>query len=449
RDVATKSAVQTNEDTTTHRPIMYYTFDNLSETTQVQQYDGDTVTITSSGGVPQAPSSSLLRAQTNTNYDDQGRVYLSQTYSVNPSTGAMSSTALSTNTWYNHRGLVIETSQPGGLKSKMSYDGAGRTTVAYTTDGNGDAAPGTTNSWSNAGTVSSTNNVLEQSESTYDADGNVLLTTTRQRNHDETTGGPLGNETTTPKARVSFMAYYYDLANRITNSIDVGTNGSGTYTRPSTPPAASDTVLRTDTSYAGDNVQQVTLTGNPTGGTFTLSFGGQTTSAIAYNASAAPVQSALQALSSIGSGNALVANPTGSAWIVRFAGTLASAVQAAITGNGSGLTGGTSPSVSITVASLGGDYGQVQQATDPRGLISKTDDDYLGRTLRTVEALATFNPSGSGDKTTEYSYDGSSHMLTLQADLANSAYQQTKFIYGVTTPNSNVNSNDILAAMQY
>jgi RHS repeat-associated protein len=450
RLVATKSGVQSTEDTTTHRPLLYYTLDNLSEPTQVQSYDGDTVTLSFSGGVPQAPSSSLLRAQTNTSYDDEGRVYLSQTYSVNPSTGAVSSTALSTNTWYNHRGLVIETSQPGGLKTKNAYDGAARTTAIYMTDGNGDAAPGTTNSWANAGTVSSTNNVLEQDETTYDADGNVILTTTRQRNHDETTGGPLGNETTTPKARVSFMAYYYDLANRITNSVDVGTNGTGTYTRPSSPPAASDTVLRTDTSYAGDNVQQVTLTGNPTGGTFTLTFGGQTTSAIAYNASAATVQSALQALSSIGSGNALVGNPTGSAWIVRFAGTKAGAPQAAITGNGSGLTGGTSPSVSITATSLGGDAGRVQQTTDPRGIITKTDTDWLGRTLRTVEAFSTFNPSGSSDKTTEYSYDGDSNMLTLQADLAGGAYEQTKWIYGVTTSGgSNVNSNDILASMQY
>jgi RHS repeat-associated protein len=392
----------------------------------------------------------LLRAQTNTSYDDQGRVYLTQNYSVNPSTGAVSSTALSTNTWYNHRGLVIETSQPGGLKTKNAYDGAGRTTVQYTTDGNGDAAPGTTNSWPNAGTVSSTNNVLVQAETSYDADGNVLLTTTRQRNHDETTGGPLGNETTTPKARVSFVANYYDLANRLATTVDVGTNGTGTYTRPSTPAAASDTVLRTDTSYAGDNVQLVQLTGSPTGGTFTLTFNGQTTSAIAYNASAASVQSALQSLSSIGTGNALVANPTGSAWIVRFAGTLAGAVQPAITGTGSGLTGGTNPSVSITVTSLGGDAGRVQQTTDARGIVMKTDYDWLGRTRRTVEAFSTFNPSSSSDKTTEYTYDGSNHMLTLQADLASSAYQQTKFIYGVTTSGgSNVNSNDILGSMQY
>jgi YD repeat-containing protein len=246
------------------------------------------------------------------------------------------------------------------------------------------------------------------------------------------------------------VANYYDFANRLTTTVDVGTNGGGTYTRPSTPPTASDSVLRTDTSYAGDNVQQVTLTGNPTGGTFTLSFGGQTTSAIAYNASASSVQSALQSLSSIGTGNALVASPTGTGWVVRFAGTLAGAVQAAITGSGSGLTGGTNPSISITVTSLGGDAGRVQQTTDPRGIVSKTDYDWLGRRLGTVQAFSTFNPSGSGDKTTEFSYDGDSNMLTLQADLAGSAYEQTKWIYGVTTSGgSNVNRNDMLASMQY
>jgi YD repeat-containing protein len=344
----------------------------------------------------------------------------------------------------------MESRPPGGLATKYAFDGGGRVSTQYQTDANGDAQPGQNNNWTNASTVSSTNNVLDQTEYTYDADGNTILTVDRQRNHDETTGGPLGNETTTPKARVYFTADYFDAANRLTNEVNVGTNGGTAYTRPSTPDARSDTVLRTDTSYAGDNVQQVQLTGNPRGGTFTLTFNGQTTSAIAYNASAATVQSALQALSSIGSGNALVANPTGSAWVVRFAGTLAGSVQPALTGNGSDLTGGTNPSVAITVTSLGGDNGNVQQVTDPRGLITKSDYDWLGRTVRTVEAFSTFNPSGSSDKTTEFTYDGMDHALTIQADLAGGAYEQTKNVYGVTTTGgSNLNSNDILAATQY
>jgi len=60
-----------------------------------------------------------------------------------------------------------------------------------------------------------------------------------------------------------------------------------------------------------DEVQTVTITGAPTGGTFTLTFGAQTTSAIAYNATAAQVQTALQALSSVGASNALVTGSAG------------------------------------------------------------------------------------------------------------------------------------------
>src|SRR5712692_2582233 len=79
RLVATKSGVQGTEDSTTHRPIMYYSYDNLDEVTAVDHYDGDGVTITSTNGVPNAPSSSLLRAHSTASYDDQGRVYLAQT----------------------------------------------------------------------------------------------------------------------------------------------------------------------------------------------------------------------------------------------------------------------------------------------------------------------------------------------------------------------------------
>src|SRR5206468_2359075 len=47
------------------------------------------------------------------------------------------------------------------------------------------------------------------------------------------------------------------------------------------------------------------MSDGPTGGTFTLTFSGQTTAPIAFNAAATDVQSALQALSSIGPGNVI------------------------------------------------------------------------------------------------------------------------------------------------
>jgi len=420
------------------------TLDNLGEVTQRQQYDGDGVTVSiGSDGVPVAPAASLLRAQSGASYDEQGRVYQSQTFSVNPSTGAVSTTALTTNTWYGHRGQVLATAAPGGLVQKAQTDGAGRVTVAYQTDGAGGS------SWTSAGSVSG-DNVLTQTERSYDADGNGILVTTRQRFHDETATGALGNASTAPKARVAYVAAYYDAANRVTAQVNVGSNGGSAYTRPSSVPARSDTALVTSYGYAADEVQRVALSGAPTGGTFTLSFGGQTTSAIAYNASAATVQSALQALSSIGSGNVLVMGGSGGPWVVRFAGTLAGTDQAQLTANGSGLTGGTSPSVTVTTSSVGGDAGRVQTVMDPRGIVSKSDYDLLGQTVRTVEAFTDFVPSNGDDKTTEFTYDGAGHTLTVQADQPNGAFEQTQFVYGVTTSGGNdVNSNDVLAETRY
>lgn len=102
-----------------------------------------------------------------------------------------------------------------------------------------------------------------------------------------------------------------------------------------------------------DDVQTVSLTGSPTGGTFTLTFGAQTTTGIAYNASASTVQSALIALSSIGSGNVSVTGSNGGPWTVEFISTLGYASQSTMTGSGAGLTGGTSPGVSIVHTQTG------------------------------------------------------------------------------------------------
>jgi hypothetical protein len=119
--------------------------------------------------------------------------------------------------------------------------------------------------------------------------------------------------------------------------------------------------------YSGEKVQTVTVNGTPTGGTFTLTIGGYTTSAIAYNASAATVQTAIQALAPgtpFGGGPASAATVTGSAggpYTVTF-----SAVGAPISADGSALTGGTGMSVTTAQATttdtglraIGGDWSQ-------------------------------------------------------------------------------------------
>src|SRR5262249_40552776 len=63
RAVAAKAGVQATEATSVHRPIVYLDYDNLDEVTRVRRYDGDGVSVTVTGGVPDAPAASLLRAQ--------------------------------------------------------------------------------------------------------------------------------------------------------------------------------------------------------------------------------------------------------------------------------------------------------------------------------------------------------------------------------------------------
>lgn len=107
---------------------------------------------------------------------------------------------------------------------------------------------------------------------------------------------------------------------------------------------------------ATDEVQTVTITGSPTGGTFTLTFDGQTTAGIAYNAAAAAVQSALEALSNIGVGDVSVAGGPGpgTAWTVTFTGQYAGTDVAVMTTSGAGLTGGSSPASAVTTSTAGG-----------------------------------------------------------------------------------------------
>lgn len=56
-------------------------------------------------------------------------------------------------------------------------------------------------------------------------------------------------------------------------------------------------------SGGANEVQRLTMTGSPTGGTFTLTFGANTTSALPYTASPSAVETALTGLASIGAGN--------------------------------------------------------------------------------------------------------------------------------------------------
>lgn len=97
-------------------------------------------------------------------------------------------------------------------------------------------------------------------------------------------------------------------------------------------------------------VQTVTITGGPTGGSFTLTFQGETTAAIAYNATAAAVQTALRALDNIGAGQVGVTGSAGGPYTVTFT-DMDNVTQMTAT---SSLTGGTTPGVTVATTTQGG-----------------------------------------------------------------------------------------------
>lgn len=105
---------------------------------------------------------------------------------------------------------------------------------------------------------------------------------------------------------------------------------------------------------AVSEVQRATITGVPTGGTFTLTYSGSTTTAIAYNATAATVQAALEALDNINPGDVVVGGGPGPAtpYTFTFGGALASADLPQMTATGS-FTGGTTPAIAITTTTAG------------------------------------------------------------------------------------------------
>jgi len=87
-----------------------------------------------------------------------------------------------------------------------------------------------------------------------------------------------------------------------------------------------------------DNCEQtVALAGQTTGDTFTLTFGGETTAAIAVTANAATVQATLQALSAVGDGNCSVTDTGGGPpYTVEFISALAKQDVVLMTGSGTG-----------------------------------------------------------------------------------------------------------------
>ena len=135
---------------------------------------------------------------------------------------------------------------------KDAYNGLGQLIAEYETDGAG----GT--SYSAASSVSS-DTVLTQTEYGYDADGNVIETTTSDRLSTASGTGPLAPASGGASAQVDYSGSYFDAANRLIDAVDMGNNGGSPWTNTGTIPTRSSTVLLTTYGYdSAGNVEDVT-----------------------------------------------------------------------------------------------------------------------------------------------------------------------------------------------
>jgi len=124
-----------------------------------------------------------------------------------------------------------------------------------------------------------------------------------------------------------------------------------------------------NTEFGTNAIQLVGSNGVPTGGTFTLTFDGKTTGTLPYNATAAQVQTSLEALSCIGVGNvACTGGPLGTAINVTFKDRLAARPLPLMTVAYT-LTGGSNPAIVVAAVTAGvaGNPILIQIETGPMG----------------------------------------------------------------------------------
>lgn len=151
-----------------------------------------------------------------------------------------------------------------------------------------------------------------------------------------------------------------------------------------------------------NEVQTATITGIPTSGTFTLTFNGRTTTAIPWNAAAAAVQAALEALPTIGAGGVTVAGGPGPAtpFAITFTGRLGGRDVALMT-SAHAFVGGTTPNIAVVATTPGVDAAVdiPAQPVFPLHYNVYVDDSWALSLAKTTQLLALYNMSmGLGER---------------------------------------------------
>ncbi len=161
-----------------------------------------------------------------------------------------------------------------------------------------------------------------------------------------------------------------------------------------------------DGSAARNEVQEISRSSGVSGGTFTLSFKGQTSAPIPFAATAATVQEALEALSTVGVGNVSVGvypvNPRD--WWVEFKAALGKSDVPLIVSDGSNLTGSGVWTNEVAVLA-------VSDISSPFP--------YNASHAEVLAALEELQAIGAGDVSVENGAPATVHRITFMGALAN------------------------------
>lgn len=341
-----------------------------------------------------------LSHQTERQYDKANR--LVKIIGEDPDAGG-SQTSPETEFAYNAAGFLESQTDPLGNVTSFEYDRLGRTlvTVAPDPDGGGSQVSSEwTNTFDEVGRLLTTADPLShvteyqydvfgrrtkiidaedgETDFTYDVVGNLLTLTDPVENTTTWEYDNLNRAIEETNELEDTRYFSYDVAGNLIKRVDrnnrkieyvydhLNRRTSERWGANAAFPAVS--VSTTTEGGTSDEVQTVGFTTamGVYGGTFTLTYSGQTTSTIAWNASAATVQTALEALSNIGSGDVAVTKLTNTnnsqTWQVAFQGALAGTNVAQITVGLYGLQGYSLSAVEATDAA-GGNTNEVHVVT--------------------------------------------------------------------------------------
>lgn len=121
---------------------------------------------------------------------------------------------------------------------------------------------------------------------------------------------------------------------------------------PIGPRIPAGQVLGFTNTAARNDVKTITITGTPTGGTWTFTFLGQVSSSLAFNATAATVQAAVDAFFGPSCCTVTGGPGPGTPWVLTFTGMMGNVLIKSFTVTGS-FTGGTTPAIAIANTTTG------------------------------------------------------------------------------------------------